>query len=171
MDNFYNPDEINESVSGEKKAQNYIDLFYTSNSWLPNRSGACKTYDLTLTPNGKETKIEEKFRKSKDGTRYDFGVEILQRTEKNPPQLGWFYTTQSEYIFYVGCDLEWIPVNLYSVNWSKFKTWFLSEYLTHINKTPETFISPKGIGLSINISIPWQDIPEEIYKKFKITHD
>lgn len=167
-DSYYNRNEINESVSGEKKAQEIIDIFYISNSWMPDRSEACKGYDVKLTPNGSTYKVEEKFRKSKDGERKDFGIELLQRSETNPPQPGWFYTTQSNYIFYVGCTLDWTPTILYTVDWDKFKPWFLNEYLTYINKTPTTFVSPKGIGLSINISIPWGLIPEEYYKRFDI---
>jgi hypothetical protein len=54
---------------------------------------------------------------------------------------------------------------LYSVKWTLFKLWFKDNFITCGYKIS---VSNIGFGSSINMSIKWNKIPNEIYTKKNI---
>lgn len=142
---------IDRFVKQEKESQLILNAFYSKSGWIYDRSVACKQYDLLIS--GK--RIEEKFRYANYN---DFLIEIIQ--DILTENMGWYYTTKCDYLFYIVCDKE-----LYSVKWELFKEWFFNnwKYLQM-----ESIIAPGGYGLTINIAISWFIIPKELYKYFEI---
>ncbi len=139
-----------EYTDKEKESQLIVNEFYDNMNWSYDRSGACMEYDLTI----KGLKIEEKFRYI---DYHDFLIEVVQDVfDKNN---GWYHKTTCDRLFYWVCDKT-----LYSVNWREFKKWIKKEYK---NTKIKGIVSTDGYGLTINISINWHDIPQELYKKFE----
>ena len=146
-DTIRNQLEVNEFVAGEKIAQGHMDKIYGDLGLITDRSKACQAFDCQITKEQKTYKIEEKFRQDDYG---DFGVELFQCVME--PQLGWYYHVDADYINYVICD-HWEPRYGYWVRWRTFKKWMIN-HLTY-NKKPEVFVSPLGIGLSLNVAFTW----------------
>lgn len=113
-----------------------------------------KDYDLILTKNGREKKIEEK------GLQYyhrDCPVELIQNIW--PFSWGWFYETKADYIhFFYYQDL--MPHTFYQLSLSKLK-----ENLVNIFKEKKAIprLSIINYGITINICIPWQYLIEKNY--------
>ena len=126
----------------EKKNQNKFDELYKSRGWSCERiyGKDNRKYDCILTKNGKQIKIEEKYR-SQDYK--DFLVEIMQDTETNSP--GWLYYTEADYIIY-GVSLKF-----YLIKVSKLK-----EFMQMAGSAFKKVISEKGWGRTENIAIPWE---------------
>lgn len=135
----------------ERESQSLINKFYKSQGWKFDRSTAGEAYDVII----EGIKVEEKFRYEDYD---DFLIEVIQ--DVNTCNMGWFYKTQSDRIFYVVKDEK-----LYSINWIKFKDWLKNNYtkLKIIGR-----VSIQGYGLTVNIAINWIDIPEYLYKIFDI---
>ena len=149
-------EDVDELVQGEKLAQKHATEFYKSLGWQVDRLGACVGYDCILSKDGRRLKIEEKFRQ-KDYN--DFLVELIQAAETG--QLGWHYHTQADRLLYVICGEDWTPTKFYIVLWKRFKVWFVQYQL----KNKVTWIkSLVGIGISYNISIPWRNIPSNLWE-------
>jgi hypothetical protein len=157
----YNREDVQVFVAGEKAAQGYMNGYYESQGLDIDRSIACKQYDLTVTYSDKTKMIEEKFRDTNYG---DLLIEMFQCIEF--VELGWFYHTTADYLNYVICNTDWKPYRLYSIKWNNFKPWLFGYLKMH--PRPFTVLSPKGIGLSLNFSIRWTEIPDNLYKLSEI---
>lgn len=155
-------EKIRKQTEFEKERQLVLDRFYLSKGWTPDRSGACKAFDLVLAfeSKGITSTVEEKIR----AVEYpDFGIEIIQDVfSKND---GWFYTSSADLIFQ--CHYG----KIYSVKWSAFKSWFRENYKDINRKKSKnkfsTYVSVCGFGLTINIGVPWEVIPNNLYKKIE----
>jgi hypothetical protein len=137
----------------EKQCQEQIDQYYIERlNFKPERHHSCRKWDFKFFKNGKLYAVEEKFRKRDFG---DFLIEIMQDVPSK--NMGWFYETEADYIFYV-VQMEAI----YIVKWQKFKNWFLQNW-----KSAKTTVqkSEEGYGLTLNIAISWSKIPSDIYEK------
>jgi len=141
-----------ELTEKEKQSQTILDDFYVRNNWKFDRSVACKQYDLIIN----NVLIEEKFRYENYN---DFLIELLQ--DVITCNLGWYYKTGANYLFYIVKD-EY----LYSLNWLKFKEWFIGELKKGIWFKP--IISAQGFGYTMNLAIKWDDIPKDFYKLFDL---
>ena len=148
--------EKKENFVFENENQRLLNIFYSNNNWGYDRSGACKKYDLILC--GK--KVEEKFRRE---DYPDIAVEIIQDMRSYSP--GWFYETDCDYLFYIFTNA---PIKLYSIKWKEFKLWFLLKYLPQ-NLIGKYCFSPRGWGDTLNILVPINRIPKELYKYFEVT--
>lgn len=138
----------------EKSRQKEIDDFYKSKGWVIDREVECVKYDLAIMIQSQPIYIEEKFR-TKDYK--DFGIEIMQ--DVNTMNMGWYYKTEADRIFQIHDDC------LYSVNLKYFKIWLQSNY-SDIYLSAKA--SVKGYGLTLNLYIPWCEIPENIYTRINI---
>jgi len=155
IDRPHNEKELHEFLDGERIAQPYMDKEYPLLGYTIIDRYGNKKRDLIVSKNGDQYKFEEKFRQKDYG---DFLVELIQCMIIY--DRGWFYTTKADYISYVICNERWIPQKIYLVDFPEFKDW-LFKYLAK-KKSVKSRISPKGIGLTFNIAIPWVDIPREI---------
>jgi len=141
----------NEFTDKEKESQIIANEFYEISNWQYDRTLSCKEYDLLI----EGYKIEEKFRYIDYN---DFLIEIVQ--DVITQNMGWYYKTTCDRVFYWVCDTK-----LYTVNWPALKKWLKDEYKTVKYKG---VISADGYGLTINISISWHDIPAHLYKTFEL---
>jgi len=153
-----NREEVLTFVDGERIARQYMNIEYELLDMKIIHRNDNKERDLVLEYKSNQYKTEEKFR---DGDWRDLLVEILQCIITQEP--GWFYTTKADLVSYVMCNSKWIPQRFYLVRWPEFKNW-LYEYLSK-NKFPKAIISPRGLGLTLNLSINWIDIPPDLFKE------
>ena len=158
MNRLYNKEEVLGFVAGEKKAQEMMDKIYLSAGWNIDRSHACKKFDLYLYNNMYRARVEEKFRSADHD---DLLIEFIQMIETRPPELGWYYYIEADYLNYIICD-NWQPKKIYTLKWGSFTSWML-DYLK-VTKFANAIFSPRGKGLTLNISINWLDIPNNLYK-------
>lgn len=155
--------QYQENTRTEITAQQYIDRFYVDRGYTVDRSVACIGFDCILRSGARTYKVEEKFRTSDFG---DFAVEMTQCLVTR--QSGWFYETTCTHLNYVILDDIQVPTHCYIVNWKKFKSWFLGDWLPH-NKRQTVVISPKGNGLTENYTIRWSDIPPSLWSRWDFT--
>ncbi len=146
--------EKQEFFDFERYAQQILDGYYKSRNHTVDRSSSCKLYDCIIDAT---SKVEEKIRQEEHN---DILVEVIQDMETYSP--GWFYETGCDYLHYVFMNDTGIG-RFIRIDWSKFKSWCLSDYFVN-NKHPYSVISPKGWGLTINLSIPIKDIPKYIVR-------
>lgn len=128
----------------EKQTRPIFDEFYKSNGYSCKRiyGEANKDYDCLVKIDGKEWKVEEKFRSQEYP---DLLVEIIQDEETNAP--GWLYTTKAEILLYGVKD------KIYAVNIEKLRN-FVKKFGDNFNRQ----VSKKGWGITKNIIIPWTTI-------------
>lgn len=111
-----------------------------------------KHYDLVLSKNGKNAKIEEK------GLTYyhrDCPIELIQNIF--PFDLGWFYYTKADYIhFFYYIDMQ--PYILYQLSLPRLKK-KLSKFFKEGKVKPR--LALKNYGITINICISWQYLIKE----------
>jgi len=144
--------EKREFFDFEKYAQMILDGYYESRNHTVDRTSACKKYDCIIDG---QYKVEEKFRQEEYG---DILIEVIQDMNTNAP--GWFFETGCNYLHYVFIENSSIK-RFIRINWDKFKSWCLSDYFVS-HKHPNTVISPRGWGLTVNLSVPINDIPKYI---------
>jgi len=146
----------------EKEGQEYFNKIYEELGYKNIRRIFGKEnelYDLTLTINGIDKKIEEKCI-----TYYhkDCPVELIQNIW--PPSRGWFYGTRADYIHFLYCQ-DKKPYILYQLSFDKLK-----EELSKMNnaifiKEKKAFprLSIINYGITINLCIPWLYLIEKNY--------
>lgn len=159
----YDSEYYQKKVATEKNAQYWMDIWYQHWGFeIIDRTGN-KKRDLVLKGKNNNFKVEEKYREKDWG---DFLVEIIQDMVGNKP--GWFYTETPNILNYIILDCEKKPKIAYWIQFNKFKNWFFN-YLSE-NKHPRGVISPEGFGLTLNIAISWDFIPEDICHRYEITN-
>jgi len=151
-------EDIDAFVRGERIGQKFMDPYYISRGFTVDRSTSCHEYDVMIACNGREYKVEEKYRAQDYG---DLLLELFQCLEE--PQLGWIYHTRADTLNYIICDKDWQPEYFYCVTWRPFKKW-LFDVIKH-QSSIKTIVSPKGIGISLNMAIEWAIIPQEYWTK------
>jgi len=133
------------------------------------KSKGCKVYkngdtqkDITLSYNGIKTSIEHKYRKV---IYNDVLVEIIQDVKSN--NSGWLYGCGAEKLNYIICQpVEEImqPIYFHKIEFESFRNWFFKWY--KIEKHPEhRTCKDKGYGLTLNVVVPLNKIPEIIIEK------
>ena len=152
-----------DNTADEIESQVYMDTIYETWGFTVDRSKAGYHFDCELTRDDKHYIIEEKFRKDDWG---DFGVEMSQCLVLN--QSGWFYYVDCDRLNYVVVDEKNKPTRCYVVMWDDFRKWYLEVYLVE-NKHPYVFISNKGKGLTMSLSVPW-DKMKGLYKLWRNTN-
>lgn len=166
MESPRNAQEVKEFFAREARMKPKMDAIYQAFGHCVVHRNGNKKYDLVLDMacSGVHRTHEEKFRF--DEIAYgDVLVEILQDFITCDP--GWYYHCEADYLHYVICPFE-VPVTLYRFNWSLFKPFVVEWMQKHQRKLP-TLDSIKGYGLTFNYSIPFRDIPPEMYTKHEIT--
>lgn len=150
--------EKQEFIKFERKIQRQLDDWYKSKGWMPDRTVSCRHFDLTL--NG--TTVEEKIRQE---IHSDILVEIIQDMVTNDP--GWFYVSDAKllhYVFAMDSNLE----KLLCLNLPEFKKWLKNDWW-HNHLSGSYKISTKGWGLTLNLVVPINYIPDgliHIYDSF-----
>jgi hypothetical protein len=139
----------------ESRSQKTLDQYYASRGHTVDRSNACFQYDCII--DGK-WKIEEKFRSV---SRPDIAIEFIQNMQAGKFNLGWFYETKCDYLHYVFMDGERIDRFL-RINWLKFRDWIIDTYFSKVNQHPFSVVSPKGYGVTLNLCVRIDQIPEQI---------
>lgn len=151
---------FDEKTQTEFRAQGVMDAWYIQYGFeIVNRDGN-KKRDLVLARDGKQIRIEEKYREKDYG---DLLIELVQDLVSNNP--GWLYAESMDRLCYVILD-GYRPKTIYWIDWIKFKDWLFT-YLS-INKIQKAIISPAGYGLTLNLSIAWDKIPGDLCKKFEL---
>lgn len=146
--------EKKEFFEFEKRSQAIIDQYYLSRDHTVDRSVSCVYYDCLLDG---QYKVEGKIRQIE---RSDILVEFIQDAKTYAP--GWFYETRCDYLHYVFMSESGNSISRFvRINWSKFKDWCLNDYLK-TNKHPYSIVSHKGWGITINFSIPIEEIPNQL---------
>jgi len=139
----------------EREGQRLLDLYYISRKHEVDRSGSCKDFDCILD---RTEKVEEKIR-SKE--RKDLLIEVIQDMSTYSP--GWFYETKCDYLHYVFMNDTGTKItSFYRFDWPKLKGWFIGKYLK-TKHFPESIVSTKGWGITLNISVPIDQIPSYMY--------
>jgi len=137
----------------ERKCQKILDDYYKSRGHTVDRSKACKGFDCILDGTWK---VEEKIR---DREYNDILLEIIQDMETNNP--GWFNETECDYLHYVFMKGENIS-RFIRFKWDKFRNWYIQDYLT-IHSQNHCVVSARGWGVTVNLSIPINDIPNYLF--------
>ena len=146
----------------ERRAQEYLNELYKDiGAIIVSRNGNTKR-DLVVSVNGKELKIEEKIRNASVSGIQDIAIEILQDMSTTGAY-GWFYTEEFDYLVYAWCKDTGEPIKVLSIDWEKFKAWFLN-WLCE-KKHVAALVSCKGWGKTINILVPIKSIPRNLYKE------
>jgi hypothetical protein len=148
-----------------------MDRTYTEQGHVVVDRQGTRLYDL-LTD--KES-IEEKYRQFESLSHYlqtynDFLIEDWQDFLN---EFGWYHKTTASRLSYVICDMAWIPQRCYFVNWDLFKSEICPNIeklkLFAVNNSGKLNVpSPKGIGDSRNIAIPWSSILSKYYEIYDI---
>ncbi len=158
-------EEFAANQDGEAIAQAHLDRYWQSRGVTVDRTKACKSFDAIYGWHQRQRTAEEKFRNIAR-TENDILLEIVQDLVK--PDYGWFVKTPADRLFYVLCDERWHPLIIYSLEWAKFRTWYLKEYLPK-HKSGNYVVSTKGFGLMINFVLKLKDIPLHLYKKIDLS--
>jgi len=155
---LYDQEYYQAKVIIETNIQPYMDVWYRDHGFkITNRKGNFERDLVLVDKQNKPLDVEEKYR-SKDWG--DLLVELTQDMVKNSP--GWFYTEKPDILSYI-IHNNIHPAIIYWIWFEKFRDWMF-KYLASVGQA-NIVISPKGIGLTLNIAIPWKLIPEGIYSK------
>jgi hypothetical protein len=152
----FNGTEKEGFIAFEKRIQSQLDIYYKFHGHAIKRDSK-RTHDLFIDG----ITVEEKIRSQK---RNDIAIEIIQDMVSFSP--GWLYTTKAIYIHYVMCT-DGEAVELYKIDWERFKNWFLSNYCIQYLQG-NYIVSPKGWGVTLNILVPISKIPFDFYQRFAI---
>lgn len=160
---FRNNADVSTFVAGEQAARKLMLPHYPALGLTVINTNGNRERDIVCqdADTGKPVKVEEKYRDTDYG---DFAIEILHDMETG--ELGWYYKTRGDLLAYIVCDKSWTPQKVYLVNWTAFKEWWL-QYLADLKRATGP-ISPRGIGLTLNLTIDWPRIPPHLYKFYSL---
>ena len=120
--------------------------------------------DITLLIDGKIQLVEHKYRRCPGRIWDDILVEIMQDMKTH--NLGWIYGCGADRLYYVICQGEINNENVsyyYDIDMPKFKEWLFGWLKTE--KRPQHIKSLNGYGITDNIAVPLDIIPEKIIIK------
>ena len=124
-----------------------------------------KQKDVTLIVDGEKQLVEHKYRRCPKTIWDDILVEIMQDMVSH--NLGWIYVCGADSLHYVICpgekNNEYISY-YYDIDMRKFKAW-LGEWLK-INRYPKYITSLEGYGVTLNLAVPLDEIPEALIKRY-----
>lgn len=154
-----NAQQVSESFGHERMMQPMADAFYTGRGHVVETRKGTQEFDLVLLTKGNRRElIEEKFR---GAVWDDVLVEIVQDLASG--DLGWLYHCQSDYLHYFMCP-NWQYIEaMYRIKWQPFRKWLIEEYMP--NRRLKFVISRQGYGLTLNISVPLRDIPDDLKQR------
>lgn len=148
-----------ELIDFERRMQEQMNAFYKSKGFTIDRSQANTEFDVILDYGANDQKrdsyVEEKFRHFNrlENVYDDQLIEIVQDIKTG--NLGWYYTTRADSIFYIICVAN-KPRYMYKLNLLEFKNWFIS-WLENQGYV-RCAISTKGWGITLNIIVPNKEI-------------
>ena len=121
--------------------------------------------DITLLIDGKIQLVEHKYRYFPKTIWTDILVEIMQDMKSH--NLGWIYKCGADRLYYVICqgekNNEYVSY-YYDIDMRKFKAW-LFEWLK-AKRYPKYITSLAGYGITLNLAVPLDEIPEGIIKRY-----
>ncbi len=141
----------------------YYDLHGCTYDWDVDRNNfkGDKKKDVTLYFNNQKYLVEHKFRKV---VYPDILVEIIQDIRSN--NSGWLYECGAEKLHYIICqryEEAMQPIYFHIIKFELFKNWFFK--WLEAEKHPEyRTCKDKGYGITLNIAVPIDKIPECIIK-------
>lgn len=147
-------DEYNTFVVFEKEGQVWLDTFYKTKGYTPDRTSASWHYDVVLNNQKHLFKVEEKIR---DRVRNDCLIELLQ--DVTPPfsggKLGWLYVIQADYIIYAMKNNQDFVV--YKINVKRLK----EKFSGILDESIDFRVSKKGRGITLNLVVGWGVLEEK----------
>ena len=144
----------------EAEMQPYMDSWYRSKNLIPDRSVACKEYDLIVTNlKGEKITIEEKFRNRIETD--DLLIELIQDVETY--DIGWAYKTQCDRLCYCFCNNK--PQLIVRLKWKEFWSWQKNQW--RVSRKRIVRFSSKGSGLTLNIEVIISSIPREFIQCYR----
>lgn len=151
----------NNKANMEFRNQGTMDAWYISKGFMiVSREGSLRR-DLVLQRGDRIIKVEEKYREKNYG---DFLIEVIQDMVSNNE--GWYYAEKPDRISYIILDADKKPKFVYWIKFVEFRDWWM-EYLRE-HKKQIAWICPEGYGITLNLTVPWDKVPEEICKRFTI---
>lgn len=155
---FRNNDDVRTFVAGEQAARRLMLPHYPALGLTVIDTNGNRERDIVCqdADTGKPVKVEEKYRDADFG---DFLIEVVH--DMATGDLGWYYKTRCDRLAYIICD-NWVPIKVWLVYWSRFKEWWLQRLAD--DKHAPAKISPRGIGLTLNLTIDWKRVPPELYQ-------
>ena len=124
-----------------------------------------KQKDVTLIVDGEKQLVEHKYRRCPKTIWDDILVEIMQDMVSH--NLGWIYVCGADSLHYVICQGEENNEHVsyyYDIDMRKFKAW-LFEWLK-TKRYPKYITSLAGYGITLNLAVPLDEIPEGIIKRY-----
>jgi len=154
---------IEKEVAFEKRMNLYMEKLYKFYGFGIIWDGD-RQKDLTLIKDGKKQLIEHKYRYFPDKVFDDILVEIMQDMKTH--NLGWIYGCGADRLYYVICqgeiNNEYVSY-YYDIDMPKFKEWLFG--WLKIEKRPQYRTSLIGYGITLNIAVPLDIIPDKIIIK------
>ena len=122
--------------------------------------------DVTLIIDGEKKLIEHKYRYFPDKIWNDILVEIVQDIPSN--EKGWIHECQADILTQIICQgdkMDEYIVHYYDIQFKEFREW-LWGWISINNKLQyRTCLS--GYGVTLNIVVPLNNIPEYLIKRFE----
>lgn len=133
----------------KEKHDTFFLPYYKQRGWkvIQDNIGFYAHWDVLLDMDGVESKIDEKARQ---GEYKDFLVEVMQ--DLRTGNKGWLYG-EKDYYFYASWAKSEQPSSFYAVKSDGLKSLIANEW----EKLPKK-ISRKGWGVTLFVTIPWQDL-------------
>ena len=150
-----------ENFDFESRMNKYMQTYYESKGYdVVWESDVLK--DVVLIKNGEETKVEHKYRRFESAHQYDdILIEVIQDVKDK--SMGWLYTSGADILNYIIClktQHGEKPDRFYAFYLSEFKNWFYNYIETNHIK----YVTSKdGYGITINISVPIKDLPQDSF--------
>ena len=155
---------IEKETAFEKRMNVYMERLYNLCGYGIIWNGD-RQKDVTLIIDGKKQLVEHKYRYFPKTIWTDILVEIMQDMASH--NLGWLYVCGADSLHYVICqgeeNNEYVSY-YYDIDMRKFKAW-LFEWLK-TERYPKYRTSLKGYGITLNLAVPLDKIPEDVIKRY-----
>ena len=149
----------------EGRMNKYMDKLYRFHQYEIIWNGD-RQKDVTLIIDGEKKLIEHKYRYFPHKIWNDILVEIVQDIPSN--EKGWIHECQADILTYIICQgdkMNEYIVHYYDIQFKEFRAW-LWEWISQ-NKNPQFKPCFSGYGVTLNIVVPLNDIPEYLIKRYE----
>ena len=149
----------------EDRMNKYMDKLYKFHEYGIIWNGD-RQKDVTLIIDGETKLIEHKYRYFPDKIWNDILVEIVQNIPSN--EKGWIHECQSDILTYIICQGEKLDEHIvyyYDIQFKEFREWLWG--WISIKRKLQYITSISGYGVTLNLSVPLDDIPENLIKRYE----
>ena len=152
----------------EAKMQPFMDMIYRRWGYNEIRERSCRAFDVELVgalPENSHHKsaIEEKYL-FVDNPYNQMLVEIMQDVKS--ANLGWFYHCRAPWLAWMYCPESRVdpPYEIHFIKWPVLKQLVITKLES--SKWANVSIVKDGFGLTVNVPIRFDDIPEAHHYKY-----